>query len=260
MFHKLSAAIQLAAALAANAKLSPEQIAKLPAPTKAQIDFARDVKPIFDAACVKCHGKGKDKGNFSIETRESFLKGGDSGAPVVAGKSAESLLIELVSGLDPENVMPKKGSKLKAEQVALLRAWIDQGANWPSGISFKKEPVNNLSPAKRELPPVKSGPANPVDRWLAPTTAIASTKPVDDRTFARRVYLDVIGLLPPPEELSAFLTDKRADKRAQLVSRLLGDRRRYAEHWLTFWNDLLRNDYRGTGYIDSGRKQISSWL
>src|SRR5262245_11220181 len=67
---------------AALAKLPPDQIAKLPAPASQQIDFARDIKPIFEAACVKCHGKGKDKGSFSLETHESFLKGGDSGSPI----------------------------------------------------------------------------------------------------------------------------------------------------------------------------------
>src|SRR5437868_6100363 len=181
------------AAFAAPAKLSPEQIAKLPAPATARVDFARDVKPIFDAACVKCHGKGKDKGGFSLETHEAFAKGGDSGAPIVSGKSAESLLIELVSGLDPENVMPKKGSKLKTEQIALLRAWIDQGAAWPSEISFKKAPVNNLHPRKPEPPPVKNGAGNPVDRFLAPTVPQITSSPlVDDRVFARRVYLDVV--------------------------------------------------------------------
>ena len=113
--------VMLAVLTAAQAKLPPEQIARLPAPSTATVDFARDVKPIFDAACVKCHGKGKDQGGFSIETREAFRKGGDSGAAMVAGRSAESLLIELVSGLDPENVMPKKGSKLNPAQVSLLR-------------------------------------------------------------------------------------------------------------------------------------------
>ncbi len=246
-----------------QAKFTPEQRSKLPAPSTGQVDFTRDVKPIFDAACVKCHGKGKDKGSFSIETRESFLKGGDSGSPIVSGKSAESLLIELVSGLDPENVMPVKGSKLKAEQVALLRAWIDQGAVWPSDVTFKKSPVHNLHVRKPELPPARNGATNPVDRLLAPyynAHKVAAGKLVDDRAFARRVYLDVVGLLPSPEELDAFVLDRSANKRQRLVAKLLGDNRRYAEHWLTFWNDLLRNDYRGTGYIDGGRKQISSWL
>lgn len=261
-FHKVIACVALlGAAGSAQAKLTPEQIAKLPAATKTKVDFARDVKPILDAACVKCHGKGKDKGGFSLETRAVFFKGGDSGAPLVAGKSAESLLIELVSGLNPDNVMPQKGSKLKPAEVALLRAWIDQGATWPEEITFQKAPINNLHPRLPELPPVRRGAANPVDRLLAPTVReITSTKSVDDRTYARRVYLDVIGLLPSPQELDEFVADKRADKRAQLVSKLLGDRVRYATHWLTFWNDLLRNDYKGAGFIDDGRKQISSWL
>src|SRR5262249_40846959 len=83
---------------------------------------------------------------------------------------------------------------------------------------------------------------------------------LDDVAFARRLYLDTIGLLPASSELDAFLKDSAADKRAQLVHRLLDDTRAYSDHWLTFWNDLLRNDYQGTGYIDGGRKQISAWI
>src|SRR5262249_41271212 len=71
---------------------------------------------------------------------------------------------------------------------------------------------------------------------------------------------DVIGMLPTPEELRAFLADRRPDRRARLTRRLLNDNQRYAEHWLSFWNDLLRNDYAGTGYIDGGRTQITGWL
>ena len=247
---------------AAEDGFSPAQIAKLPAPSAWKIDFAREVKPIFDTACVKCHGKGKDKGNFSLETRESFMKGGDGGVPIVAGKSAESLLIHLVSGLDPDTVMPKKGSKLKPGEVSLLRAWIDQGVQWPGEITFKKAPINNLHPRAVELPVVK-GVENPIDRLLASyfsTHKIPAKAVVDDRTFARRVYLDAIGLLPSPKEIDEFIADRRPKKRELLVAKLLQDNRRYAEHWLTFWNDLLRNDYRGTGYIDGGRKQITSWL
>jgi len=261
MFSRIILSLGLIAFVRATAALTPEQRAQLPVPATHPVDFARDVKPIFDAACVKCHGKGKDKGGFSLETRNTFFKGGDSGPAVVAGKSAESLLIELVSGLNPDNVMPQKGSKLKPEQVGVLRAWIDQGAKWPAEITFTKAPINNLHPRKPELPTAQRGVANPIDRLLAPTVpALTSTKLVEDRVYARRVYLDVIGLLPSPEEIEAFVKDKRSDKRARLVSKLLADQRRYAEHWLTFWNDLLRNDYKGTGYIDDGRKQISTWL
>jgi mono/diheme cytochrome c family protein len=246
----------------AQANLSPEQIDRGPAPAAQAIDFARDIQPIFKAACVKCHGKGKDKGGFSLETRETFSRGGASGPPVVAGQSEKSLLIELVSGFDEKRVMPQKGSRLKPEQIALLRSWIDQGAKWPATIRFEKAPVPNLTPHRPELPGSNSA-AHPIDRFIDPYFANHGIKPapaVEDRLFVRRVYLDVIGVLPTPGEWQSFLDDGAPDKRARLVKRLLADDQRYAEHWLTFWNDLLRNDYKGTGYIDDGRKQITGWL
>ena len=259
----LSFVIVLSAALCATAALTPEQRQKLPPPAAQTIDFTRDIKPILETSCVKCHGQSKDKGGFRIDTRELLVKSGDNGPAVLAGKSAESYLIELVSGLDPDNVMPVKGSKLTTTQVGLLRAWIDQGMKWDDAINFGKKPPVNLHPRAIDLPAAKRGLKNPIDRLLAPYFAEHKLKPgksVDDRAFARRVYLDVIGLLPSPQEMEQFLGDKRSDKREQLVTRLLADNRRYAEHWLTFWNDLLRNDYKGTGYIDGGREQISSWL
>ncbi len=83
---------------------------------------------------------------------------------------------------------------------------------------------------------------------------------MDDRTYIRRVYLDMVGLLPTPEKMQAFLADTRPDKRELLVKELLGRNTDYAQHWLTFWNDALRNDYSGTGYITGGRFDITKWL
>jgi hypothetical protein len=83
---------------------------------------------------------------------------------------------------------------------------------------------------------------------------------VSDVVYARRVWLDTVGLLPSPKELQAFKEDRNPEKRAELVRRLLSNNTDYAIHWLSFWNDLLRNDYRGTGYIDGGRKAITPWL
>ncbi|MCA9073011.1 MAG: DUF1549 domain-containing protein, partial [Planctomycetaceae bacterium] len=84
--------------------------------------------------------------------------------------------------------------------------------------------------------------------------------PVDDATFLRRVSLDLTGLLPTPEARAEFLADKHPERRAWLIQKLLNDKVAYTEHWLTFWNDLLRNDYAGTGFITKGRTQISKWL
>ena len=234
--------------------------ATLPQPASREVDFKKDIQPLLEAACVKCHAKGKEKGGFSIETRELFLKGGDSGEGAIAGKSAESLVVKLVASDDPDERMPKKGTHWTAEQVGLLRAWIDQGARWPDGVNFAKPQPQNLEPRVVEAP---AGEGNPIDRILAPYFASHAVKPqntVSDAVFARRVWLDVIGLLPTAEELAAFENDPSPGKRAALVDRLLADSRGYAEHWLNFWNDLLRNDYRGTGFIDGGRKQVSGWL
>jgi mono/diheme cytochrome c family protein len=262
--QRIAVSILFGLALAAlvSAKMTPEQVASLPPPASRPVSFAQDIKPIFEASCIKCHGRGQGKGGFRLDSRKTLLNGGDSGPAVVVGKSAESYLIELVSGVDPDNVMPVKGSRLTREQVGLLRAWIDQGAAWDAAISFGKRPPVNLQPRRPTLPAVPAGesPVDAILRAYCASNRLALPAPVEDRVFARRAYLDVIGLLPSAQELDAFLADTRPDKRAQLIRRLLADSQRYAEHWLSFWNDLLRNDYRGTGYIDGGRKQITPWL
>ncbi len=247
--------------LAAQAALTPEQAAQLPPPATHPVDFAKEIKPIIEKSCINCHGHGRDKGGFRLDTRETALKGGDTGSAIVPGKSADSALIALVAGVDPDSVMPKKGTRLTPEQIGLLRAWIDQGAQWDPTVTFGRVEPNNLKP---RLPAVLSGKAaNPVDCFVAQYFAAHKVEPpalVNDRTYARRAYLDVLGLLPPPDDLEKFVADKRKDKRERLVDTLLADNRNYAENWLTFWNDLLRNDYKGTGYIDGGRKQITHWL
>jgi hypothetical protein len=225
----------------ASAALSPEQVARLPQPAAREVDFAKDIQPLLEASCVKCHAKGKAKGDFSIETRELFLKGGETGAAAVAGKSAESYVVEMVSGIDPDSVMPKKGSRWTAEQVGLLRAWIDQGVKWPDNVTFAKPEPQNLRPATVKLP--DSPEQHPIDKLLAAyakAQRVDLAPPVGDREFSRRAYLDVVGLLPTPDQLESFAKDTAPDKRSALVRTLLADRRNYTEHWLTFWNDLLR--------------------
>ena len=248
-----------------RAELTPEQLERLPVPAAREVDFTKEIKPILEASCVSCHGRGKRKGGFALDSREILMRGGDSGPAIALGASSESYLIELVSGLDPDNVMPQKGSKLTPEEVGLLRAWIDQGMAWDDSVSFGRAAPVNLKPPTPRIP---AGPGafisfNPIDALLKPYYAAHNVTPgprVSDRVFARRVYLDAIGLPPTPAELDAFLADELPDKRERLVGQLLADNQRYAEHWLAFWNDLLRNDYKGAGYIDEGRKQITDWL
>lgn len=245
------------------AALTPEQIEQLPPAAMQTIDFKRDVHDLLEARCVQCHGRGKASGRFSLENRETTLAGGSSGPAVVVGRSEESYLIELVAGVDPDNVMPAKGTRLTPGEVGILRAWIDQGLPWESGAGFERPPAQNLSPHRPSLPGGSEGLEHPVDQFVQrymETHGLSVPEVVNDSLFIRRATLDVIGLIPTPVEVEAFVADQAADKRTRLIQRLLEDREGYAVHWLTFWNDALRNDYQGTGYIDGGRRQITDWL
>lgn len=224
------------------------------------VDFSHDILPILKSRCADCHADGTYEAGVSFDTREALL-----GSKVVApGDASQSELIHRVSNDDPDLRMPPEGDPLTADQIALLRKWIDQGLSWEPGFSFKASNyIAPLKPRRPALPAPHDNRTNPVDRIVdAYYTAhdIKPPGPINDATFLRRVSLDVVGLLPAPQQLDAFLADTSPDKRQQLVRELLAHNRAYADHWLTFWNDLLRNDYQGTGYIDGGRKQITTWL
>ena len=166
--------------------LTPEQIKALRRqPPLHTVDFKTEIKPIFEASCLRCHGRGRNKGGFQIDSRETLLKGGDSGPSVVLGHSADSYLVALVAGVDPDAVMPKKGSKLTPEQVGALRAWIDQGLHWDAEVGFGRVEPKNLKPRLPDFPSATSE-ANPIDRFLDPyfhTHRIKPGKLVEDRLF-----------------------------------------------------------------------------
>ena len=226
-------------------------------------DFAKQVKPILKHHCGKCHSGTRRKGGFSINTRESLLAGGDSGEVVVAGESEESYFIDLLQEDAPDLRMPQESPPLSADEIAILKAWIDADLPWEAGYAFGEQHRSAaLAPRHVELP-AGSASANPIDRLLGVYNeqhGITPGGPVEDRLFCRRVSLDLVGLLPTAEQLAQFVSDTTPDKRERLVDQLLSDRRAYAEHWLSLWNDLLRNAYRGTGFIDEGRSQITAWL
>ncbi len=225
-----------------------------------KIDFAHDVLPLLKSRCAECHSNGKYQGKFSIDTREALLKT----KAVVLGKSKESELVHRISSKDPDTRMPPKGAALSPKEIATLQAWIDQGLPWEAGFTFKKLAYQApLKPRQVTVPAARPGLEHPIDRLTDAYFAkqkVTPTAPLGDVEFLRRIYLDTVGLLPTPSETASFLNDTSPEKRTRLVTKLLSEKRSFAEHWLSFWNDLLRNDYAGTGYIDGGRKQISAWL
>ena len=233
---------------------------EMPDPIKKIVDFASDIKPILEKNCTKCHANGKSKGGFSIDHVHSVEAGGDSGPAIIKGKGSASLLVNLLLSNDPDELMPAKGDRLLLTEVALLRAWIDQGLQWEKGFTFAKFRNAPLAPRKVELP---QGPeSNPIDRILSPYYKkhnLDLKLSVSDGVYARRAFLDAIGLLPSSGEVEKFSVDKGEEKRARLVSELLKDNESYAEHWITFWNDCFRNSYTRQ-YHGGGGKKITDWL
>ena len=123
---------------------TPEAIQKLPPAVGRTVDFRKDVQPLLEASCVKCHGRGKANGDWKLDTRETFLQPAESGPAVVVGNSAQSYFIHLVAGTDPDSVMPKKGTQLTPEQVGILRAWVDQGLRWAVSYTHLTLPTKRI--------------------------------------------------------------------------------------------------------------------
>jgi hypothetical protein len=229
------------------------------------VDFSHEVVPILRAKCGKCHTGSQRQGGFSLNDRETLLAGGDSGTPgLVAGDATESEIIRRITSADPDLRMPSEGEALPPEAVAILTRWIDAKAPWEDGFSFAGDTYEApLKLRQVDLPPANDGRLHPVDRLVdayQQGKGVPTASRCDDATFLRRVSLDLVGLLPSPEAVDAFRADADPGKRQKVIQKLLDDDLARAEHWMTFWNDLLRNDYTGTGFITGGRKQITPWL
>ena len=224
-------------------------------------DFSHAVLPVLKKHCVPCHGGREARGSFSLNTRELLI---DSGY-VIPGHPEDSRIIERILSNDPAQQMPPADKpRLNATEVKVLQQWILSGVEWEPGFSFAPlawEPP--LKPRRPELPQAVDGRDHPIDRILDHQRSQAGLQPlpvVSDEVFLRRAYLDLTGLLPTPEQRLAFLSNTAPDRRSLLAEQLVSDPIVWADHWLTFFNDLLRNDYSGTGFITGGRQQISGWL
>ena len=219
-----------------------------------QTDFARDIRPILAARCVACHSGKLQSGGLRLDARAAALAGGYSGAVILPGRSADSRLIRMVSGLQKDLIMPMGGSKLTAEQIGLLRAWIDQGAAWPE-TAASANGAGEPAPA-RSLPwsfqkpsrPVEPRPTNiawvrnPIDAFVLSRLEATHIKPSPEagrEVLIRRLSLDLIGLPPSAAEVAEFVSDTRSDAYDRVIDRLLASPH-YGEKWARYWLDLAR--------------------
>ncbi|MCB9280494.1 MAG: DUF1549 domain-containing protein [Lewinellaceae bacterium] len=222
-----------------------------------------EVRAIFAHNCYQCHSTEKRKGGLALDSKEGVFAGGEDGPILIAGKAAESEVIRrLELPRSDEDAMPPKGKVLQADEIKLIRLWIDRGAHW-ADRELKVFREAEMALKQPQLPETPADITHPVDKFVHvyfEENDLDWPDVIDDRQFMRRAYLDIIGLLPEPAAVEQFLADRSDNKREQLIKRLLDDQDGYTLHWLSFWNDLLRNDYSGTGYITGGRRQISDWL
>jgi mono/diheme cytochrome c family protein len=241
--------------------------AQQPAPPAAPpVDFVRDIQPIFLKYCAECHGPTKARGRLRLHEPAFVAKGGMTGPLVVPGTSADSLIVTRLLGLYGEDSMPLDADPLPDATVALIRAWIDQGARLPASAATTSASANEdldhwayVKPIRADPPPVTQArwPRNEIDRFILARLEREKLPPSPDATKAtllRRLTLDLIGLPPTPRELEAFLADTSPDAYDRVVDRLLASPH-YGERWARPWLDLAR--YADTnGHEKDNRRSI----
>jgi hypothetical protein len=241
--------------------------------TEAADFFEKEVRPLLVARCHKCHGElAKPKGKLRLISRASILQGGESGPAAVAGKPAESLLVQAIQYTDALR-MPPTG-QLPDREIATLTRWVQMGLPWPASdaklasdaktASGASHGPGTQSPAAMEYQiteeqrqfwsfrPVKDPPPpqvrdnawakTAIDRFILcklEEKGLQPAPPADKRTLIRRATFDLIGLPPTPEEIDAFLKDTSSDAFARVVDRLLASPH-YGERWGRHWLDLVR--------------------
>jgi mono/diheme cytochrome c family protein len=234
------------------------------------VDFVRDVYPLLQRSCFECHGAQKHKGGLRLDEREAAFKGGDSGDTIVKGKPDDSELVHRVSlPKGDQDVMPNRGEKLTPPEIEKIRTWIAAGAPWPDGVKPAKH-WSYVAPVLPAVPQVPDPGANPIDAFVRARLIAEKLQPsptAEPHVLARRLYLDLIGLPPKPEEVDAFVrecagredneTSRQADKESSagtgvslsfpniqkavehLTDRLLASPQ-FGEKWARQWLDVAR--------------------
>ncbi len=231
-------------------------VARAAPPSREGLEFfEKKIRPLLAENCHMCHGPEKQKAKLRLDSQAAFLKGGESGPPVVAGEPGKSLLLKAVSYTDPERKMPPRG-KLADQHIADLTAWVKMGAPWPDEALVKKGGGKEFNLKERSrhwsLLPLKNvplpavlnqdWPKSPIDNFILTALEDKGLKPAppaDKPTLLRRVTFDLIGLPPTAKEIDDFLKDESPEALRKVVERLL-ESPHYGERWARHWLDLVR--------------------
>ncbi|NQV25829.1 MAG: DUF1553 domain-containing protein [Rhodopirellula sp.] len=247
-------------------------IVNLPVCDAASVDFEKQIRPLLMKHCGDCHGATEQNSGLRIDAKQAAFKGGDGGAVIVPGKSGDSELVRRVASDDPDERMPPEGAPLSMNDIELLRRWIDQGADWPE-TDYDREATRDQRLEHWAFQPLRissetnsqrngqslSDHAKTIDNYVAAGLAehgLKASPKADRRTLIRRLYFDLIGLPPTPEEVSRFVADNAPDTFERLVERLL-DSPRYGERWAQHWLDVVR--YADTHGFEVNTPRENAW-
>jgi len=213
----------------------------VPLAPAAPVDFQRQIRPILSDNCLRCHGPDESSrmAGLRLDTKDGILTSRTNGTPVIPKNPQESLLYKRISDPDPRRRMPPLSAhkELTEPQKALLRQWIEEGAEWKQHWAF-------TAPKRSDLPPVKNEKwvRTPIDRFVLAkleTTGLQPAPEANRRELIRRVTLDLTGLPPSVEEVEAFVNDKSDNAYAKVVDRLLASEH-FGEHRAHYWLDAAR--------------------
>lgn len=234
------------------------------------VDFETQIAPIFTRHCISCHDASAPEGSLDLTQRAHALAGGDSGQVIEPGKADGSYLLELiVTDKNGQADMPQQGSPLSADQVELIRRWIDEGASWPEALPAL-EPMRgdktwwSLQPIQETPPPVNEAVpdrwnVNPIDRFVLASMrqhGLAPANEADRQTLVRRLTFDLTGLPPTPEDIDDFVNDPSDNAYENLAERLLGSSA-YGERWGRHWLDVIR--FGESGGYERNHLRDNAW-
>ncbi|KAA5538980.1 DUF1553 domain-containing protein [Roseiconus nitratireducens] len=221
----------------------------------AEVDYVRDIRPILQRHCYRCHGPDRQKSGLRLDIRSEAFKGGDGWGPsIVAGQASSSPLIELITAEDPDTRMPPDGDPLPARDIESLTAWVEQGAVWPDGVDTAKLENRRDHWSFQPLDPAEGDRCidDFIDGKLS-QVGLRRNPPEQPRILARRICFDLTGLPPDPDVVDAFIRDPDVGR---LVDTLLASER-YGERWAQHWLDVIR--WAETVGFETNAERKNAW-
>lgn len=222
------------------------------------VDFVREVRPIFEKHCYECHGEAKRKSGLRLDLKAAALKGGDNHGPdIIPGNAKESPLMHFLTTADEDEIMPPKGGRLSAEQIATIARWIDAGAPWPDGVDTAK--LEDKTDHWSFKPLTVPEGTHSIDSFIQAKlkeAGLAMSPEADRVTWIRRASYDLTGLPPTPDEVEAFVNDASPEAHARVIDALLQSPR-YGERWAQHWLDVVR--YADTHGFEVNTERPNAW-